>query len=60
MRDNWDLVLILGGVLVLIFSLIGLIFVSSQNFVDRCERAGGVSIKYEVCVPKGTQILIVS
>jgi len=52
--------LVLGGVLALIGLILVLVFLSSQDFANRCEQAGGVNIDYKVCVPAGTKILMTS
>ena len=52
--------LIFGMPVLLIVLLIGLTVWASQDFANRCERAGGVNIAYKVCIPKGTQVLMTS
>lgn len=58
--SDWPIFAMIGSFILLIAILLGLIFVSYENFADRCERAGGVNIQYKVCVPAGTDILMVS
>ena len=49
----------LGGLGLFALLLIGLIFWSSQDFADRCERAGGVLVKYSVCLTPDSHVLMV-
>lgn len=53
-----EAIVMLGIPLALIVLVLGALFWSSQDFANRCERAGGINIDYEVCVPAGTTILM--
>lgn len=50
--------LVLGGILLVILVLVGVLFWSGIDFADRCERAGGVLVNYEVCLTKDSTVLL--
>lgn len=58
MRDPFYVLII--GIGLFMLTLVGLLVWSELDFANRCERAGGVNINSEICVPAGTQILMVS
>lgn len=52
---------VLSGLIVLLVGLlVGLLIWSGQDFANRCERAGGVLVKYSVCVTKDSTVLMAS
>jgi hypothetical protein len=49
---------ILGGILLVFLLLIGALLWSGQDFANRCERAGGVLVHYDICLTKDSTVLM--
>lgn len=52
--------LFIGGAALFVILILGLVFWSSQDFANRCERAGGVLVNWSVCITKDSEVLMVN
>ena len=59
MNDDKFFLAILGGIAIIFVVLIGILFYSDQDFANRCERSGGVLVKYSICLTNDSSVLMV-
>lgn len=60
MSRDWTVEVMFGALVLLIVLIFGLIVWSSQDFANRCERAGGVLVDYRVCLTHDSTVLMTS